>query len=218
MSYSCFISFYHIEPEDVYDKLLSIKTDILSTLDIIGKENYYCMPSFRLQNKLYSELDYINPLRTLCQYWVYRITTYRYFYNAEYKLLGVYSLPDYVACKADKTIQFQNSVDQDYEFEEWQGIDKFEEIYNHYMNMSQEDFIEQYQQKYDFDASEIDLSYYRKSQAYSDIWQLFSDTLEDDGSVIYFSLFGFYDLLYIDRVLNAADEAIKDERARWEIN
>ena len=76
----------------------------------------------------------------------------------------------------------------------------FEQIYDKWMAMSQEEIIVKWNDENgdDFlaeyeDEVEESLLYYRQDYCYHEIWQKFEHTLYDDDDIVYLSLFGPYD-------------------------
>ena len=71
--------------------------------------------------------------------WFCRVFTHRFFYDDEFGLLGIYGVPTVSRKLFDKTVYFQNSCDQDYDFKDWEGIPEFENIYNKFMGLTVEE-------------------------------------------------------------------------------
>lgn len=65
----------------------------------------------------------------------------------------------------------------------------------------------------DIDEDNFDLEYYRKSCCYNEIWYtyLYETLKDDDDSVIYFSCFGQYDLIAIQKFIFLCEEFARME-------
>lgn len=210
MSYGCKISFKQIEAEEIYDFLVSVKQELLNNFNSIAEGNFAYCPSIRRFHKSIDELSYEQ--LEICDSWIKTLFTFRYYYLKNSNILAVYGVPRSIESYFDKTIDFQNSCDQDYDRDCWEGVKLFESIYDKWMNISREDFISKVSDTYSIDNNynEEDLEYYRKSSAYSEIWSKLENSLYDENSVIYFSLFGYYDLTTIRHFLQLCNDlAIK---------
>lgn len=196
MSYSCEISFKTIEANKVYNFLLSVKRELLKNILDIAKDNYMYAPFVKYIRKPYSKLTSYTEINCNDS-WVKQVFTYRYFYFPQFNLLGVYGVPKCVQSLFDATIYFQNSCDQDYEFETWTNIPLFKEIADRWQDCSDDYVISN-----TCAENNDNLDYYRRSSCYSEIWDLYiSDTLYNEDCVIYFSCLGYYDLRYIQQFL-----------------
>lgn len=134
--------------------------------------------------------------------WFCRVFTHRFFYDDEFGLLGIYGVPTVSRKLFDKTVDFQNSCDQDYDFKDWEGIPEFENIYNKFMRLT----VEELKAKIDYidddhikENGEEELDYYRRSSAYEEIWERYEWSLWNDDDVVYFSLFNLWDDLVLAR-------------------
>lgn len=200
MSYNCTISFKQIDSKNVYDFLLDLKTCLMDNMESISKDNYMFAPSVRYFNKPYSDFNTYAE-RESYYGWVKSIFTFRYVYFKNIGLLAIYSIPNCVQHLFDDTIYFQNSTDQDYDFRTWDKIEVFKNIAYKWEHCSDDYVINTLGlEKGD------DIDYHRKSGCYSEIWETYlSDTLFNEDSVIYFSCFGYYDLLHIQKFLDYCD-------------
>lgn len=194
MIYYCEISFKQIKPENVYPFLVEVKEQCIRNFKQIAEDNvkYLAMRLNNLQN-------YNVDQRELEESWVKQLFTFRYFYYSNINLLGIYGIPNSVKYLFDNTIYFQNSADQDYEFDTWNNIDTFRKIADKWKNTTDEYVIKEL----DLDKDQIkDLNYWRRSGCYSEIWNTYlKDTLYDKDSIIYFSCFSFYDIIHIQNFL-----------------
>ncbi|MBQ8567302.1 MAG: hypothetical protein IJ445_06960 [Clostridia bacterium] len=95
------------------------------------------------------------------------------------------------------TCHFQNSCDQDYDFEDWKGVPYFEFIAEKWKNATDSEVIEHYRNDrgYDYDEEYAsDLDYYRRSFAYDEIWSMCESYLYHEEDVVYISMFGGYEI------------------------
>ena len=88
----------------------------------------------------------------------------------------------------DKTIFFQDSCEQDYEREIWEGIPAFEKIYDNAMKISDKKLTSLTNFPNYFDE-ETDWDYERRVYAYDQIWKELEDKVFEDKSTLYLSVF-----------------------------
>ena len=202
MSYSCEISFKEIDSKDVYEFICNLKKGVIENINTIAKDNFIYSPMVRYFHQSFKELNSYAE-RESCYSWAKNCFTYRYFYFPCFNLLGVYGVPDCIKSMFDDTICFQNSVDQDYEFSTWDKVNLFKDIANRWQYCTDSYVINTLGL-----GKDDDIEYHRKSGCYSEIWNTYlSDTLFNDDSVVYFSCFGYYDLIYIQKYLDLCDNA-----------
>ena len=129
--------------------------------------------------------------------------------------MGVFGVPDDVKQVFDASIYFQNSCDQDYEFNEWNGVPIFEQIANKWANATDDEvarkYLEENSSSWD-DEEPLDNDYYRRTFAYDEIWDMCSEYLWNDDRVVYISLFGYYDFQPISKFV----EKCKKHTQLWE--
>ena len=207
MSYSCSIGFKQIAGEEIFDFMQSFKNKAIENLKGIAKDNFTFSPLFKgfTRNSKYLNDDFsiddntIHDLIKDTNEWARNcVFRYRFFYDKDHQLLGVYGVDKSLCDLFDNITYFQNSCDQDYEFDEWKGVKLFEEIADKWKNADDETVIAQFKKHLnsDYDPKyDSPLDYWRRSFAYNEIWKMFEWSLEDDDAVIYFSLFGSYDLV-----------------------
>ena len=205
MSYSCKISFKQIEPKNIYNFLQSFKLDVLDNLQEISTHEATYSPMCRQYNMSYTKLNYEQ--KKICEGWTKNVFTYRWFYLSDYGILGVYGVPNCADNLFDNNTWFQNSCDQDYEFETWNGITLFEQIANKWSNCTP-NFVLGATDVYIPEElqDEITFEYAKKTCCYNEIWTLLEDTLYNDKESIYVSLFNYYDLYEIHKFLNFCDD------------
>lgn len=226
MSYGCEISFKHIKAEELFDFFVKFKQTVTKHLDEIAEENYCFCPFIKNALNVERDMSKISDRDMLAsKYWAMNsIFKYRYFYDKENELLGVYSVHFVPELQSlfDGRVYFQNSTDQDYERDEYGGIDIFEKIYDEYMLMPLDRLIEKYNSRYewsnwsrDFEDEELTedrIAYQRRSLAYDEIWSKYEHTLEDETCIVYLSLYGAYELMEILSFLSKCHAA----QIRWE--
>ena len=218
MSYSCTISFKTIKADEIYSFFQKVKKACIDNIEDFAKDNYVYSPPFKRCSLKPIEIDYTEEFYELeksIETWAKNsIFKFRWFYLKDLCLLGVYTDDENLKQLFDCTVYFQDSCDQDYEFEEWNGVAAFEQIAAKYKNMSDADLAKKYKEKMgdDWDADEhtVDLQYYAKSFAYDEIWELVEHTLYHNDEVLYLSMFGFYAILHMKRFSKATIDAINE--------
>ena len=225
MSYNCEIAFKTIKAEEVYDFLVKFKTDVRDHLSEIVKDEFVFSPICRYatleQREKLAEgkasLFYDTDMRALyieTQMWVKQLFSHRYFYLPEKQLLGVYSVNKLQHKLFDDVIYFQNSCDTDYDFGSYVNIPCFKSISEEWQNKSLEELNKVYKERmtdFDLPNSEEKWEYYRRTFAYDDIWAVVEDTLWDEKSVVYLSLFGHYEIREEKTCINA----LLEENKKW---
>lgn len=219
MSYYCEISFKQISGDDVYTFLQSFKKEAIAHLGEIAEENKYYSPIMKAQMCNSDEFIISQELRDATREWaVNSVFRYRYFYNKELQLLGIYGPPSCLKHLFDKSLEFQNSCDQNYEFEYWDGVKYFEDVANKWKAASVEEICAWYKAEFGDDlnvANCSDFDYYRRWAAYREIWSNFERTLEDDDSALYLSLFGYYDIMNTTCFYASVENAVRETVAKW---
>lgn len=216
MSYSCKISFKQLSGDEVYDFLVKLKEHAIANIEAIAKNNVYFSPIMRKHN-CRTPFEITRELRAETKSWAQNnIFKYRWFFDKEHQLLGVYSLQSQLRDLFDCTVHFQNSTDQNYDYSDWNGVAYFESIAAKWSTADAETVNEFYSKIHYGDQIEnLDdparLDYYRKSNAYAEIWDEFSHTLYDDSSIVYLTLFGSYDYEVIGKFLATIEREAKAE-------
>ena len=212
MSYSCNISFKRLEASEIYPFLQQFKKAVGEKMEDIAEDNFLWVPYIRHSFDVPEKFgDVSREKRTEAEFWAYRsIFSYRYFYDAELKLLCVYSVHDCLRDMFDTTIHFQDSCDQNYNRKDWEGVSAFEEIFDKWMNCPDEDVEQHYNSKHTFTDMRTEyadsdfekaLMYYRKTYCYEEIWNRYQNTLYVEDSIVYLTLYGYYDLIHIEKFL-----------------
>lgn len=192
MSYSATICFKTVKGNELYSFLKKIKDACKEKFDDIAKDNFLYMPSINRDYLLKKDSEYAK--EQLDRGWVRNaVFSYRFFYIPEHNLLGAFSIPKEVEGIFDLTCYFQNSCDQDYNFEEWKGIPVFEKIAEKWGNATNEEVYKNFDY-HEEDEESIDYDYYRRSFAYAEIWNMCEKYLYSEDEVVYISMFGSYEI------------------------
>ena len=132
MSYSCNISFKQIEADEIYEFFQQFKKAVGEHMKEIAEDNFLWVPYIRHHLSVPEQWsDVSREQRNEAEFWATRgIFSFRYFYDKELKLLGVYSVHDCLQDMFDGTVYFQNSCDQNYRRKDWKGISAFETIFD----------------------------------------------------------------------------------------
>lgn len=192
MSYSATICFKTVKENELYPFLKKIKDTCKEKFDEIAKDEFIFMPSINKNYLLKNDSEYAK--EQLDRAWVRNsIFSYRFFYISEHNLLGVFSIPTAVKEIFDLTCFFQNSCDQDYEFEEWKSIPVFEKIAKKWKNATNEEVYKTFEYPEEY-KEPIDYDYYRRSCAYDEIWKMCENYLYCEDEIVYVSMFGGYEI------------------------
>lgn len=198
MSYRATISFKVLKANELYQFFQELKETTNKNLKEIAEENYIFMPSNRYAH-LYEGAKTVVK-EDADEAWARAVFTTRFFYLAEYDLLGVFGVSSVVEEIFDDSIYFQNSCDQDYEFDEWEKIPPFAKIAEKWKSATDEMVKIKYnKERYgEWDETEnCDLDYYRRTFAYDEIWGMCEEFMWHDELAVHLSLFGYYDFLPI---------------------
>lgn len=224
MSYSATISFKRITSIDsVYKFFQKVKSSAIENLNSIAENDYIYCPmcrNFDLKSTdTFESIKYKHDKDDICsksEYWFNRLFTYRWFYISKWKLLGVYGVSNVLQNLFDGTVYFQNSCDQDYERNDYGGIETFEKIYDEWVLNKTIDEIKAYLNEnellFEFECLDDEaLLYARRTCVYNEIWKNLSSTLYNDDDVVYLSLFNYWDsLLYCNKFLSKCVELYKE--------
>lgn len=193
MSYYCEIYFKQIDGDNIHDFLIEFKKCAIEKIPEIAKEAAYFSPL--ADEVIFKNGDILSDdLRKKTMTWGRNsVFSYRYFYNKELHLLGVYGAGEQFADLFDDVITFQNSTDQNYEYETWSKIESFKKIADKWMNMPH-DAVRTIHLKNNKSDYDFDVEYWRKSYTYAEIWDLLSSTFENNDEMIYLKLFSDFDV------------------------
>ena len=130
MSYNFEMSFKEIEKENVLDFIMYLTKELLENSYEIMNSNLYYFPTSRVAKDCIPYNNYIFEYKENDRNWLYKLFTVRLLYWRDKNLIGIQGeLPKKTKEKL-KTICFQNSSDQDYDYDTWSGINYFENIVN----------------------------------------------------------------------------------------
>ena len=192
MSYSATICFKAVREGEIYDFLKQIKDACKEKLEEIAKDEFIYMPSIKNDYMVKNDSDWVK--EQLDRAWMRNaVFSYRFFYIPEHSLLGVFSVPSAINDIFDLTCCFQNSCDQDYDFEDWNGIPYFEFIAEKWKNATDEEVYKTFEYPEEHEEP-IDYDYYRRSNAYKEIWGMCEKYLYHEEDVVYVSMFGGYEI------------------------
>ena len=214
MSYQASISFKTIDANHLYQFFTHIKHCTRKNIDQIAEDEFIYMPSIRYKH-LYKEVKPIVAEDADERWARSAVFTMRFFYLADHNLLGVFGVPSDVQECFDSTIYFQNSTDQDYDFDEWKNVPIFSQIADKWKHTSDEEIRKEYYGKIgaeEDDPEEIPLDYCRRSFAYKEIWEMIEEYLWNDEMAVHLSLFGHYDYEPIQKFVYAC----KQKYEEWE--
>lgn len=211
MSYHAEISFKTIGITELYQFLQKIKDTASKHIDKIAEDEFLYMPSVRYDH-LYKEVRSV-VARDADEAWAKSaVFTMRFFYLAEHNLLGVFGVPSAVQECFDATIYFQNSTDQDYEYDEWKDVPIFAQIADRWKASTDEDVLRKYNaDRNDDEMDTDDFDYYRRTFAYEEIWAMCEDYMWNDNQAVHLSLFSYYDFQTIMQFV----EACKEKYEQW---
>lgn len=192
MSYSCEINLKRIEPQEIYKFFKELKNQAIYFFPAIARENCFFSPysntvSFEKLKGLNREEEY--ELDTKAYNWAVTVFSYRWFYLESENLLGVFGVPDSLKFMFDAYYYFQNSTDQDYDFNEWVGIPIFEKIAEKWKKSSSEEVLKLFDLKLEDLKGTADLDYYKRSACYKEIWETYFEDKLYSNEETYISLF-----------------------------
>lgn len=227
MSYYAEISFKKMESQDIISFLKDFKYAYIKRIPEIAKESYPFCPA--IKKNLFNFPDLLSEDKlelSECLNWAKDCSRFKYFYDNEFKLLGIVGVPKCLKELFDASVVFQNSSDQDYDRDIWSKIKAFEDIYNKWITKDVDEIKDSYNLEddyFDFDKDYPEpiergekLMYWRQIFAYREIWGRYEQEIFDDNAV-YFCLFGAYESSKLYRILqcclaeaNAAMEKLKN--------
>ena len=206
MSYHADISFKVLKHEEIYPFFQTLKERASHSISEIAEDEFLYMPSVRYEH-FYADVRPEVKTR-VDEAWAKGAFTMRFFYLAEHNLLGVFGVPTAVRNVFDETIYFQNSCDQDYDFDEWAAVPVFAQIAEKWRTATDEAVRAKYGAEREGECDEdcIDLDYYRRSFAYDEIWGLCAEYMWHDELAVHLSLFGYYDFEPIGKFVHVCRE------------
>lgn len=165
MSYYFEMRFKDMKKEEILDFMEEIAKECREHMKEILKDNINFVPS-QMRGDIDNKEDYSTAWKEADRYWLYAIFRIRFVYWEEYGLIGVQGcLPKNVEDKLT-CVCFQNSTDQDYPYNTWDGVSYFEKVRDEIRNTDKSYFVQGYMEDED--------EYRRKSRIYREIY----DTLD----------------------------------------
>lgn len=142
MSYYVQISFYpNVKEKEVFQKARLIHQHALISLKEVVKENAEFCPTSPLAQDFFDWDEYRQFKREHAQLvsfaeieWIRSLATSKFIYWPEYELLGVLGEGN----NRGTTVSFQNSTNQDYNIQTWQGIPLFEKVCKNVLSSNSE--------------------------------------------------------------------------------
>lgn len=131
MSYYINIDFYpNISPINLLPSIQKICSEYDKQFpEIVRKNIEACsVHPFNVEGESFKDLSRKLVYRTCIENFVEHLTQHTFLYYPEYNLLGAVTKKAFSAPQDAIRIQFQNSCDQDYSLNTWDGVPIFEEI------------------------------------------------------------------------------------------
>lgn len=169
------MSFKEISKDKLLDYCIQLGREMIGSADEIIKKNVYYIPSIRLNISDVSDKEYRVNWREADRNWLYQLFSINLVYWEKYSLLGIVgTIPEAVRNRLT-TIEFQNSTDQNYDYDSWHGINYFEAIVKKIMQADAKTVALYLNQgnSIDYDEEDIkkDIEYYRKTAIYDVIYK-----------------------------------------------
>ena len=173
MSYRFGMCFKNVKNKiEMYDFALEFTKKIYENAEEFINLNKYYIPT---HNKyIFGEKAY--EFNDVDRFWLYNLFNVRFIYWEEYNLLGIIgdNYPKVCLNMIDEKVYFQNSCDQDYEYEEWgNSITFFNNIIEKAKQETPTNLIKEFNEVYkNYTLKEIeeDIDYFRKSFVYQTIF------------------------------------------------
>lgn len=212
MSYSATIRFKKIKADEIFDFFVKMKEHVSNRLDEVAEDDFIYSP-YAKNKKKYDEDTWNILLREDVSNWARNsVFNFRYFYIKDLELLGLYGGPDCLEELFDSTLGFQNSCDQDYDFEYWDKVEPFKAIADKWRVLTPEQVYEEYSKSDYSDYSKEEFlyggggyrpAYYAKTMCYDEIWETYLEkTLYNESTIVYLSLFGYHDFKVLQSFTN----------------
>ena len=175
MSYAFGMFFKQIKQEDLLSFIDKVQAEMRNHAKEWIDYNKYYAPSVRLFTLHSDEFKFAKAY--LDEYWLNTLFTSRFIYWPDYDLLGVsgYKLPGEIENWFDGHFSFQNSSDQDYDYETWPtGIRQFKARIDRIKNADNStlyECIDKYMGKYSIEEIKADPEYFKKVCIYDMIYE-----------------------------------------------
>lgn len=197
MSYGCTLSFKKLAPHEIQPFFTAFKKEIIDHLDDIAEANYTFSPCFN-NSMPFEKIEFKGEMKKEMEAWAAKSLRYQFYFEANGTLLCVFGVPDCTRNLFDATIYFQDSCNQNYDFDRWNGVPEFEEIAKRWQECG-DDIVQKKMDEKDYEP-DTKYDYYRKTFCYEAIFDnyvrryLFNETV-----CLYLSLFGFYEFHEVQR-------------------
>lgn len=170
MSYAIDISFKNCKKEQIYDKTIEFENILLKNAEEYIKDNL-CFCRYDTDKDRWDNNDIIDTF-------ISKLFKHHIWYCEDIEALcivygsGVKEIKDWF----DGYIYFQNSTDQDYDYEEWLFNDKFKSIVEWVKSLNEKEFKKELLKENEYyEESEIKFEdYYKKSLVYDKCYHLIS--------------------------------------------
>lgn len=175
MSYAFGMFFKQIKQEDLFSFIDKVQAEMRNHAKEWIDYNKYYAPSVRLFTLHSDEFKFAKAY--LDEYWLNTLFASRFVYWPDYDLLGVsgYKLPGEIENWFDGHFSFQNSSDQDYDYETWPtGIRQFKARIDRIKNADDStlyECIDKYMGDYSIEEIKADSEYFKKVCIYDMIYE-----------------------------------------------
>ena len=178
MSYWFRMHFAEVEEKLLLDFCIKLSRACVEEADEIIMDNAHYIPSIQHSFGLLEESEYRENWREADRNWLYNLFSNKFVYWPDKGLVGVVgNLPSKIGKYLVEdlvTIEFQNSTDQNYDYEYWYGINYFEEI-TELLKTGTTEWTLSYLNEgkvacYTLEDITEDIEYYRKSAIYNSIY------------------------------------------------
>lgn len=168
MSYSFGMFFTECTPDKVVSTCNSVvKTIVDNPIELIAN-NIENIPTIKFKDKTE---DYIT--RSFDIAYLYQLFNFPFVYWKQYNLLALrgYFYGTEVEKLFKKHVCFQNSTDQDYDYDVWSGIVDFDIAIWKAKSTSNDELIKKYKEEFGDDEEPEDIEYYRRTYLYDMIYK-----------------------------------------------
>lgn len=165
MSYAFGMFFKQIKQEDLLSFIDKVQSEMRNHANEWIDYNKDYAPSVRSVRSLTNEPKFIKAF--MDEYWLNTLFTSRFVYWPNYDLLGVsgYKFPGEIENWFDGHFTFQNSSDQDYDYETWPaGIDLFATRINRVKNADDSnlyEYVNKFMAEYSMEEIKADPEYFK---------------------------------------------------------
>lgn len=150
MSYGFNMYFKQVKSkEDAFDFAMKVMKSLKENAEEAIRNYRFSIPSHRG----------ISENRIADDYWLYYIFTKNFTYWEDKNLVGMFSdrLPLETVGLFDNEVHFQNSTDQNYDYEDWgENIHYFNQVVKSVQNMNEEDILKITIKRWHYDEDEIE--------------------------------------------------------------